>query len=50
MSRVRGAEDKGEGEARGAGRFKRTVRRLLYTPPLLRLLGHMILFVAVKAD
>jgi len=39
--RVRGGEDKG---------FKRTVRRLLYTPLLLRLLGHMILFVAVKAD
>jgi len=47
---VKGGEDKGEGEARGAGGFKRTVRRLLYTPPLLRLLGHMILFVAVKAD
>jgi SAM-dependent methyltransferase len=35
------------GEPRG---FKRMVRRLLYTPPLLRFLGHMILFVAAKAD
>ncbi|MBI3031159.1 MAG: class I SAM-dependent methyltransferase [Candidatus Rokubacteria bacterium] len=51
----RGGEDEGEGiisGVRGAegARFTRAGRRLLYTPPLLRLLGHMILFVAVKAE
>jgi len=37
--------DRGEGDAGG---LKYLARRLLYTPPLLRLLGHMILAVAVK--
>ena len=49
-------EDKGEGvRVRGkgkdegeAGTLTRAVRRLLYTPLLLRFLGHMILAVAVK--
>lgn len=36
------------GEDRGRGLVTRFARRVLYTPPLLRLLGHMILAVAVK--
>lgn len=37
-----------EGRARRAGGLRGLVRRLLYTPPALRLLGHMLLAVAVK--
>lgn len=36
------------GGERKTGGLKHVARRLLYTPPMLRLLGHMILAVAVK--
>jgi len=42
---IKGDVRTGEGEA---GTLTRAVRRLLYTPLLLRFLGHMILAVAVK--
>lgn len=37
-----------EGGSRSPHGLKALVRRLLYTPPALRLLGHMVLAVAVK--
>jgi SAM-dependent methyltransferase len=54
---LRGASSGGTGERTRSrtggpdptpGRLKRVVRRLLYTSPMLRLFGHMILAVAVK--
>lgn len=41
-------EGRGQGEGGSRG-LKQAVRCLFYAPPLLRLLGHMILAVAVKA-
>ena len=42
------APPSGSGDEPGRGRLKAAARRLLYAPPALRLLGHMLLAVAVK--